>query len=73
MPGFLKNQRIWGVTTFVNHVSDFVYVQLMRDLSLAEPFLENSATEKPWLKMVGLSCTTAPTMVGFLTMVTLKL
>ena len=35
MSGFLTNQRLWEVTTFVDYVSDFVYVHLMRDLSLA--------------------------------------
>ena len=46
MFGFLTNQRLWGVTTFVDHISDFVYVHLMRDLSLAKTLLEKSATEK---------------------------
>ena len=46
MSGFITNQKIWGVTTFVNHVSDFVYVHLMRDLSLTETLLEKSAMEK---------------------------
>ena len=36
MSGFITNQRLWGVTTFVDNVSDFVYVHLMRDLYLAE-------------------------------------
>ena len=30
---------LWGATTFVDHVSDYVYVHLMRDLSLAETLL----------------------------------
>ena len=46
MSGFLKNQRLWGATTFVDHVSDYVYVHLMRDLSLTETLLEKSAMEK---------------------------
>ena len=44
--GFLTNQRLWGATTFVDHVSDSVYVHLMRDLSLTETFLAKSAMEK---------------------------
>ena len=46
MSGFLVNQRLWVSTTFVDHVSDYVYVHLMRDLSLTETFLEKSAMEK---------------------------
>ena len=46
MSGFITNKRLWGATTFVDHVSDYVYVQLMRDLSLTETFLEKSAMEK---------------------------
>ena len=46
MSGFLKNQRLWGVTTFVNHVSDFVYVHLMRDLSLPETFMAKATMKK---------------------------
>ena len=46
MSGFITNQRIWGVTTFVNHVSDLVYVLLMRYLSLAEKFLAKASMEK---------------------------
>ena len=34
MSGFLTNQRLWGSTTFVDHVSDYVYTDLMRYLSL---------------------------------------
>ena len=46
MSGFLTNQRLWGVTTFVDHVSDFFYVHLMRYLSNAETLLEKEAMEK---------------------------
>ena len=46
MSGFITNQRLWGATTFVDHVSDYVYVQLMRDLSLTETLLSKSAMEK---------------------------
>ena len=46
MSGFLTNQRLWGATTFIDHVSDYVYVHLMRDLSLPETLLEKSAMVK---------------------------
>ena len=46
MSGFLTNQRLWGATTFVDHVSNYVYVHLMRDLSLTETLLAKSAMEK---------------------------
>ena len=46
MYGFLTNKRLWGATTFVDHVSDYVYVHLMRDLSLTETLLSKSAMEK---------------------------
>ena len=44
--GFLTNQRLWGATTLVDQVSDYVYVHLMRDLSLTETLLEKLAMEK---------------------------
>ena len=34
MSGFLTSKRLWGATTFVDHVSDYVYVHLMQDLTL---------------------------------------
>ena len=46
MSGFLTNQRLWGTTTFVDHVSNYVYVHLMRDLSLTKKLLSKSAMEK---------------------------
>ena len=46
MSGFLTNQRLWGATTFIDHVSDYVYVHLMRDLSLPETLLAKSEMEK---------------------------
>ena len=39
MSGFLTNRRIWGCTTFCYHVSDFVYVHLMRDFTVEETLL----------------------------------
>ena len=46
MYGFLTKKRLWGATKFVDHVSDFVYVHLMRDLSLANTLLAKEAMEK---------------------------
>ena len=46
MSRFITNQRLWGATTFVDHVSDYVYVHLMRDLSLPETLLAKSAMKK---------------------------
>ena len=46
MAGFLTSQRLWGCTTFVDHVSDYVYVHLMRDITLDETLLAKSAWEK---------------------------
>ena len=46
MSGFLTSKRIWGITTFVDHVSDFVYVHLMRDFTLDETLLAKTAWEK---------------------------
>ena len=46
MSGFLTNQRLWVAATFIDHVSDYVYVHLVRDLSLPETFLVKSAMEK---------------------------
>ena len=42
MSGFLTNQRLWEVTKFVDHISDFVYVDLMIYLYLAEKLLAKS-------------------------------
>ena len=44
MSGFLTKQSLWGDTTFVDHVSDFVYMHLMRDLSLANTMLAKEDT-----------------------------
>ncbi|KAL7549579.1 hypothetical protein ACHAWF_012836, partial [Thalassiosira exigua] len=43
---FLTSKRIWGCTTFVDHVSDFVYVHLTRDFNLEETLLAKAAWEK---------------------------
>jgi len=39
MAGFLTYLRIWGATIFVDHYSDYVFVALMRDLTLDETLL----------------------------------
>jgi len=44
--GFLTSRRIWGCTTFCDHVSDFVYVHLMRDYTVDEMILAVKAFEK---------------------------
>ena len=46
MSGYLTNMRIWGATVFVDHVSDFVYVALMRDLTLDETLLAKTSFER---------------------------
>ena len=34
MSGLSTSKRLWGATTFVYHVSDYLYVHLMQDLTL---------------------------------------
>ena len=46
MSGFLTNMRIWGSTVFVDHVSDYVYVALMRNLTLDETLLAKTSFER---------------------------
>ena len=46
MSGFLTNRRIWGCTIFCDHVSDFVYVHLMRDFTIVETLLAVKTFEK---------------------------
>ncbi len=46
MAGFLTNLRIWGATVFVDHFSDYVYIALMRDLTLDETLLAKTAFER---------------------------
>ena len=41
--GFLTSKRLLGATIFVYHVSDYVYVHLMRDLTLDETLLDKEA------------------------------
>ena len=46
MSGFLTSDRIWGVTVFVDHATDWTYGHLMRNLSLDETLLAKRAFEK---------------------------
>jgi hypothetical protein len=43
MARFLTNLRIWAVSIFVDHYLDYVYVALMRDLTLDESLLAKSS------------------------------
>jgi len=45
MTGFLTNLRIWGATIFVDHYSDYVFVALMRDLTLNKTLLAKASFE----------------------------
>jgi len=45
MAGFLTSDRIWGCTTFCDHVTDYVYVHLMRNFTLEETLLAKQAFE----------------------------
>ena len=46
MYGFITNQCLWGCTTFVDYVSDYVYVHIVRNIFLAEMLLAKEAAEK---------------------------
>ena len=46
MAGFPTSDRIWGTTNFCDHVSNFVYVHLMRNFTLAEMLLAKCAYKK---------------------------
>ncbi len=46
MAGALTSRRIWGCKNFVGHVSDFVYVHLIQDLTLNKTLLSKVAFEK---------------------------
>jgi hypothetical protein len=45
MAGFLTNLRIWAATIFVDHYSDYVYVSLMRNLTLDKTLQAKSSFE----------------------------
>jgi hypothetical protein len=46
MAGFLTSKQIWGCTTFVDHVSNYIYVHLMRDFTANETLLAKLAFKK---------------------------
>jgi hypothetical protein len=46
MAGFLTSKRIWGCTMFVDHVSDFIYIHLMKDFTTIETLLAKLAFKK---------------------------
>ena len=46
MSGSLTGDRYWGCTTFVDHVSNYVHVHLMKDFSLEETLCAKTAWEK---------------------------
>jgi hypothetical protein len=46
MAGFLTSKRIWGCTMFVDHVSDYIYVHLMKDITTIETLLAKLALKK---------------------------
>lgn len=46
MEGDHTTDRIWGATAFCDHVSNFVYVHLMRNFTLEETLMAKKAYEK---------------------------
>ena len=46
MSGFFTSRRIWGCTTFCDHVSDFVYVHPMQDYTVDKTILAVKAFKK---------------------------
>jgi hypothetical protein len=46
MAGFLTSKQIWWCTTFVDHVSNYIYVHLMKDFIIMETLLAKLAFEK---------------------------
>jgi hypothetical protein len=45
MAGFLTSKQIWGGTLFVDHVSNYIYVHLMKDFTTNETLLAKLAFE----------------------------
>ncbi len=41
MAGILTSKRIWGCTTFVDHVSNYIYVHLMKELQQMKHYLQS--------------------------------
>jgi hypothetical protein len=46
MLGFLTSKRKWGCTSFVDHVSDYIYAHLMKDFTTNETLLAKLAFKK---------------------------
>ncbi len=46
MAGFLTSKQIWGCTTFVDHISDYIYVHLMKDFTTNETLLAKLGFKK---------------------------
>jgi len=46
MTGFLTTMRIWGATNIVDRVTDYVYVALIRYLTLDETLLAKTSFER---------------------------
>jgi hypothetical protein len=46
MAGFLTSKQIWGCTTFIDHVSNYIYVHLMKDFTIMETLLAKLAFKK---------------------------
>jgi hypothetical protein len=46
MTSFLTNVHLWGATIFVDHYLDYVFVALMRDLTLDEMLLAKYSLER---------------------------
>jgi hypothetical protein len=46
MAGFLTSKQIWGCTTFIDHISDHIYVHLMKDFTIMETLLAKLAFKK---------------------------
>ena len=46
MSGYLGTHQIWAAAIFANHFSDYIYVTLMRDLTLDETLLAKTAFER---------------------------
>ena len=46
MAGFLTNSHIWRDTIFVDHQSNYVFVHLMRDLTLDKALLAKTFFER---------------------------
>jgi hypothetical protein len=46
MAGFLTSKQIWGCTMFVDHISDYIYVHLMKVFTIMETLLAKLAFGK---------------------------